>query len=363
MSSFQVPLVSYILQRTLVNWLARRGEQGRSLTSGLNRQAGGILLDFIPQNRQGQSFGCFQQLHNAIKGGTFIMAAKKKKPEPMAKSGVPVQPVIEQPKILGMVTGGEYLAPEGIPRTRSKVAIVGFAPSSMEDAKVYFDDPDWEIWGLNQLYIQWPMIGEKATRWFQIHHRREYDIALRDHNHHDWLAKNNKMPIYMQNKEPDIPTSVPFPKNEMIDMFGTYFTNSISWEIALAIYEGFETIAIFGVDMATDAEYREQRPSCEYFVGWGRALGITMYVPPQSDLCKSIWLYPFEDSAPFRQKIDGRRKELRARVDQISFQEQQAHDQRLQILGALENMNYIEMTWCWNNKENSRECTIPEEKK
>lgn len=266
------------------------------------------------------------------------------------------------------VTNGDKLIPGGIPSPKSKVAIVGFAPSSMTDVRPYFSDPAFEIWAINQLYVAFPAIVKAATRWFQIHTRREYDTALRDHNHHDWLAgkgripHNNNFPIYMQEPIPaDIPMAIPFPYKEITDYFGRYFTNSISWEIALAIYEtvkaremglkGFTDIYIFGVDMATNDEYQEQRPSCEFFVGWARGAGINVYIPAKSDLCKTMWLYPFEDDSPFKQKIEGRRVELRTRMQNLAAQEQAMHDERVSILGALDNMNYISQTWCLSRKE------------
>lgn len=255
--------------------------------------------------------------------------------------------VIEQPtKTYGMVTNGQYIMPKGIPRTRDKVAIVGFAPSSMQDVRVFFGDPAWEIWSINQLYIAFPAIVEHTTRWFQIHPRQEYDMAVRDIKHHQWMAQQDKFPIYMQEKEPDIPMAIPFPKDEMLAKFvRRYFTNSISWEIALAIAEGFSEIHVYGIDMSQDDEYAEQRPSVEYFVGWADALGIKFYIPAKSDLCKTVWLYPFEDDAPMRQKIDARRVELRNRVNETAANEQNLHDTRMQILGALDNMNYMQKTW------------------
>jgi hypothetical protein len=268
------------------------------------------------------------------------------------------------------VTNGDKLVDGGIPSPKNKVAIVGFAPSSMTDVRPYFSDPSFEIWGINQLYIAFPAIVQAATRWFQIHTRREYDTALRDHNHHDWLAgggkvpHKNNFPIYMQDPVPkDIPLAIPFPAKEITDYFGRYFTNSISWEIALAIYEtvkareigltGFTDIFIFGVDMATGEEYMEQRPSCELFIGWAKGLGINVYIPAKSDLCKTMWLYPFEDESPFKQKIEGRRVELRQRMNNLSAQEQAIHDERISILGALDNMNYIAQTWMLGTKEAS----------
>ena len=253
----------------------------------------------------------------------------------------------QEPPILGRVSGTEVLMPpEGFPRYRSKCAIVGFAPSSMRDVEFVWDDPDLEIWGLNQLYIVYPRLVPHVTRWFQIHHKHSYEAALgRDHSHHAWLAEQTAFPIYMQDRQPDIPMSIRFPKEELLSKFRRYFTNSISWEIALAIYEGFQTIYLFGVDMATDSEYAYERPSCEYFVGLAEGAGIKVVLPDKSDLLKAIYLYPFEDEAPFKAKLEARRQELRSRVGQAASAEQENHDMRIHMLGALENMNYIEKTW------------------
>lgn len=297
---------------------------------------------------------------------------------------------------------GPVMTGTHIPRTRKKVAIVGFAPSSMTDVRAFFGDPDWEIWGLNQLYVVFPEMMNQATRWFQIHHRTSYNASLRDHDHHAKLAEM-KFPVYMQVVDPDIPNSVEIPKNKILNKFGDYFTNSISWMLAVAIMEGFEKIAIFGVDMAQDTEYSEQRPSCEWLIGWARGAGIDVHIPQQSDLMKTMWLYPYEDNKPFRQKIEKRIEELTLRCTELDGQEKYyrdirmqklgertviegiiaswelddtgkedcikklnqlqadcgsldqqekaARDQRMQLLGARENMGYILMTWDQSGRE------------
>lgn len=276
------------------------------------------------------------------------------------KQNIPAPVVEEQPKILGVMTGTESLQEGGIPRTCSKVAIVGFAPSSMEDAQFLFGDPDCEIWAINQLYIAWPRIvpgnripeKQNVTRWFQIHHRHSYDQTVaRDHSHHEWLQQQKDFPIYMQDKEPDIPCSVKFPKDEILSKFRRYFTNSISWEIALAIYEGFKKIFVYGVDMAQDTEYMYERPSVEYFCGYAEGAGIELVIPQKSDLLKSMWLYPFEEDSPMKIKIESRRNELRGRAQNCGMNEQALHDERMQLLGALDNMGYIERSFMANSKE------------
>lgn len=250
-----------------------------------------------------------------------------------------------QPSPLGYMTGTECFPGGPIPRTRKKVSIVGFAPSSMEMVKGHFGNPDMEIWGLNQLYVAFPAIVPHCTRWFQFHARHSYDANERDLEMHKWM-QGAKIPIYTQVKEPDIPFSVPLPRDALLSKFWRYFTNSISWEIALAIHEGFEEIHIFGVDMAQDSEYSFQRPSCELFIGWALGMGIRVIIPDASDLCKAMWLYPFESESGMRGKIDARRQELRNRAMQAGTQKQQLQDQHMQLLGALENLNYFEKAFC-----------------
>lgn len=284
--------------------------------------------------------------------------AAKTAPKKNAAKAAPKTATPEEKAPLGFIAGTDT------PRTRNKVAIMGFAASSMEDVKYVWDDPDMEVWGLNQLYIVFPAIVEKATRWLQIHHKHSYDRNLeRDVSHHEWLTKQTKFPIYMMDKVDDVPMSVKWPKDQLLQVFSRkYFTNSISWMIALAIAEAFEEIHIFGVDMAQDdeidSEYAEQRPSCEYFIGYAEGRGIKVVIPDKSDLLKCLWLYPYEDASPFRSKLEARRGELRGRVNQLAAQEQQARDARMQLMGALENNNHIFRNWAQSVNENVKQNAI-----
>lgn len=120
-----------------------------------------------------------------------------------------------------------FMSGTNLPRIAKKVAIVGFAPSTMTEARAHFEDPDFEIWALNQLNISFPAITNKATRWFQIHNKTSYETAVRDHSHHGFLA-GLQMPVYMQERVEDVPCSVPFPALDIMKRYGDYFTNSIS---------------------------------------------------------------------------------------------------------------------------------------
>ena len=289
--------------------------------------------------------------------------------------------VVKEEEYIPLMLGSEQIKLPGIERTKKKVAIVGFAPSSMTDVRCHFGDPEWEIWPLNQLYMAFPAIVQHATRWFQIHPRAHYDAALRDHNHHEWMSKQRNFPIYMQHKWADVPMSIQYPADFIAAQFRRYFTNSISWMLATAVYEtlvdwhhgkdGFDTIAIYGVDMAMGgpgSEYSFERPSVEYFCGIIDGMnvtriahkkpGINLIIPQQSDICKTLFLYPFQETAPFREKWQRRRQELRERVNQHAMLETQNHDARMQLIGALEDGNYILQAWESSIRESA---TVPSE--
>ena len=110
----------------------------------------------------------------------------------------------------------------------------------------------------------------------------------------------------MQEHYEDIPASVAYPLEEMIEAYGiprigqeyrkdAYFTNSVSFMLALAIHEGADVIGIYGVDMAVLSEYNEQRPSCEYYIGVAKGRGIEILLPTEADLLKTRWIYGYED--------------------------------------------------------------------
>jgi hypothetical protein len=166
------------------------------------------------------------------------------------------------------------------------------------------------------------------------------------------MVQQKGFPIYMQERNPEIPMSVRFPKEKIMAEFGSYFTNSISWEIAMAIMEGFKKIYLFGIDMATHSEYHYERPSVEYFLGWAKGRGIDIMIPQKSDLLKTLWLYPYEDSAPFRTKCTARKEELQKRSHMLNGQERGAHDKRIAAISKLELMNEIQTVWKETPPEN-----------
>lgn len=172
---------------------------------------------------------------------------------------------------------------------KPKICILGFAPGR-ENAP--YKDDSFEFWALNEMYAA-PGVG-KLDVLFELHDYKWIKEGKREAGHLKWL-QNAKIPLMMQKHFPDIPNSIPFPRKKLEEAYGAYFTNTISWEIALAMSIGVKEIHIYGVNMATEIEYSSQRPSCEYYIGLARGKGIEVYIPSESDLLKCFYQYGFED--------------------------------------------------------------------
>jgi hypothetical protein len=159
--------------------------------------------------------------------------------------------------------------------------------------------------------------------------------------------RSMECPVYMQEKFEDIPSSVAYPLEQMIREFGQYFTNSISYMLALAIHEGFEEIHIYGVDMAWMGEYSGQRPSCEYFIGIAIGRGIRIHIPDQSDLLKARFFYGYgqESEDLFKKKLKQILADLDVKTQNAAGQELTQRDLKNQYIGAKNGIKEMIQVW------------------
>lgn len=205
---------------------------------------------------------------------------------------------------------------------RKKLAIVGFCETSREFAPYW--NSEFEIWGLNRGALFMPMT-EQVTRWFEMH--GEHIVGWQNRRpgrHIEWLNAFQG-PVYMHQKVDWVRNSVAYPLKELAEYFGRnvlrvghmapipnkqstsgmnemmlvdgpgdvidttdepYLSSSIAYEIALAIYEGFEEIHLYGVDLVTDAEYAWQKPGVEFLLGWAAGHGVKVALPVNCPLLK-----------------------------------------------------------------------------
>ena len=168
-----------------------------------------------------------------------------------------------------------------------KVAIVAYSLTTRKQAP--FFDVNFEVWGLNWLFYKIP----RADRWFEMHYSRVKDIE--PERYLDWLKTQKEIPVYMQHKFGAIPASVKYPKNEVIQEFGAFFNCSMDWMLALAIYENYKEIHLYGCEMARGSRYEYQRESFSWWCGIAYGRRIKLYIPEESDLLKTEILYGYNE--------------------------------------------------------------------
>jgi len=192
--------------------------------------------------------------------------------------------------------------------TERRIAIVGTAESW---SKAPFADPSVEIWSLNDAYC----LGlPRVDRWFELHplDRMVFRAPgqkvvkasaippgsfLRPHGHVEWLKQMaTTIPVYLQAAPDDTwPVNARrFPIETVEQTFGTYWASGPSYMVALAMLEGVREIQVWGIHLATEAEYREQRSNFEHLLGIARGRGIRVVMAETSPVLTHPWRYAYD---------------------------------------------------------------------
>lgn len=210
-----------------------------------------------------------------------------------------------------------------------KVIIVGNGESRNEAP---YSDASFDVWAASSV--------QDLPRYdaiFELHKgytNSEEGVARRN------FVTNAKCLVYMQKTHKGLPNSVIYPIKEIIKKYGNYLTNTISYMIALALMLEYGEIHIYGVSMEHDTEYGRQRASCEYWVGLARGLGINIFIPQDSDLCKTYYLYGYEEH-PMLKKFNKMKDFIKGKQndaeDRFDYYEKLKH----RYQGQQETLDYI----------------------
>ena len=136
---------------------------------------------------------------------------------------------------------------------------------------------------------------------FQMHTPR---IWRNQHNinhqgHYAWLKQPHQFPVYMQDVYEDVPASVKYPINEIIEhLLPTLknelgeqvesFTSTAAYAIALAVHLGYKKIELYGIEATSDTEYFRQKPGILFWVGIATGYGVHVQTHSQSLLIKEL---------------------------------------------------------------------------
>lgn len=265
------------------------------------------------------------------------------------------------------------------PRTKDKIAIVGFAKSTRDLAP--WKDETFEIISLNEGY-KFPWM-KRFDRWMQIHPHWDFskENNLNDPNHFLWLQNKEgqcvscagrgyiltkdmnqitceadgckdgvfhppeyrkDLIVYTQKYYDDVHNSIPLPLDEIHDKFfrkylgdRKYFTSSAAYLLGLAMLYGYKQIDFYGFEMGTTSEYHYQRANFEYMVGVAHGLGFDVNIPVQSPILQGE-LYAFENMQQgYRQNLEMRKVFLKTR-------EEIARSEMFKLAGAVETLKRLE---------------------
>ena len=240
-----------------------------------------------------------------------------------------------------------------------KIAILGSAPSSVRLAP--YNDPSWQIFGCSPgVYA----VASRVDVWFELH-RYEPGVIGRPETQKPWFSPEycawmaQQKLVWMYEKVPQIPNSQRFPYQDLVNKYGSYFfTSSIAWMLAAAIediltdraenkFRQDETdhIGLWGVDMAANEEYADQRPGCQFFVQLAQSLGIQVHVPPESDLMASPLLYGIDESSHMVIKLTARRNEILSKLNNCRIHKENLAREEAFLSGALDDIDYMFKTW------------------
>lgn len=173
-----------------------------------------------------------------------------------------------------------------IERARDKLAIVGYATGSRDMAP--FEDPEYDIAGLNQLYRFIP----RANAWFDIHVNWDED-NVEGTDHRGWLTKSG-LPVIMSAPDWTIPTAVRYPLDACIQIGSDYFTSTIAFMIAWGIHQGYSEVALYGIDLVVGTEYDVQKACAEHWLGIAHGRGMVVRLPAGCALLRHSHRYGYE---------------------------------------------------------------------
>jgi hypothetical protein len=249
------------------------------------------------------------------------------------------------------------LSPEK--RDAKKVCLVGFCQGHRDLAP--YTNPEFVVMGLNKGYVFQPAFDV----WFETHSKQIYTWEIRrPHKHVEWMKSIAPRPVFMHVADPEIPNSYALPLRELAEDVGLnlwrlfptrpeqfkdndphyrqdgaywlesqalqpYLTSSIAYQLAFAIYERFEEIHLYGIDLNTGGEYAWQKAGVEYLIGLAAGRGIRVVIPDNCALLKGKlygrgFLKPEGEAVSKSQyevrlaEVRKRRLEITARYHQVS---------------------------------------------
>jgi len=174
--------------------------------------------------------------------------------------------------------------------SRKKVCIMGAADMG---ELVPMDDESYEIWGCNALWrMGFTVDGYwRADRWFELH-----PADVQSTKDIEWL-KVCPIQVYCLNDELHdvVPHRVSYPITEITARgYRVYYTNTFAYQIALAIYEGFDEIKLCNIWLENGRELCVERACVDYWCGFAEGKGIVIDTATDVPIASHPFLYGYD---------------------------------------------------------------------
>jgi hypothetical protein len=151
---------------------------------------------------------------------------------------------------------------------------------------------DGEVWGVNNGYRQAKQQNGHLDKLFLSHGQ----VRDKDGDKNFNWDEINALGIEVINTHrcKHIKNLKLYPFKQIVKAFGCdYFSDTICYMLAYAIYKGYERIYMYGIDMMTTGEYWEEKGGVEYWIGYARGRGVEVITQPESELMKTITGKPY----------------------------------------------------------------------
>lgn len=148
--------------------------------------------------------------------------------------------------------------------------------------------------------------------------------------------------IIMQDDNEDVLGCVKFP----VDAFGKkpYLTSTLAHMLAYAICTFPDAkIELYGFEAESNTEYAAQRPCIEYWVGYGRGLGMSIEAPGSGLLKGRHYAYNDYDQG-YRSRLEMRRHALQAQLHEAEIESVKSEGE-LNALTPYREVPVIEPAW------------------
>ena len=220
-------------------------------------------------------------------------------------------------------TPGTLSATVQVPLKR--IAIIGTAQSW---TYCPWQDKTLAVAALNDCYA----LGlPRADVWFDLHPFNEMVFVernasrtvdasqipvgsyVRPQQHLEWL-RTRPFPVFLQQAPIGWSNARTFPVEQVLAWWQKFWPYRVDWKgsvsqgrdyegstpcwmLMWAIMEGFTEIHIYGIHLATEWEYVEQRPNMEFILGAASALGVKIVLPTTTPICQGKFRYAYEPKA------------------------------------------------------------------